>query len=204
MSQYLFLGFVLGLSAGLAPGPLLTLVISETLAYDIRAGIRVALVPVITDLPVVLACLFVFSRLSSFETILALISLAGGALLLHMGYGGLRTSGVTLDLTDAAPKSLLKGVAVNLLNPHPYLFWIAIGSPAVTRAWEISPGAAAGFIAAFYLLLIGSKVVLAVVTGRSRSFLSGKIYIYTMKALGLALCVLALLLIRDGLQFLRP
>ncbi|MBT4876955.1 MAG: LysE family translocator, partial [Desulfobacula sp.] len=45
MIHYLTIGMVLGLSAGLAPGPLLTLVISETLLHDIRAGIKVAMAP---------------------------------------------------------------------------------------------------------------------------------------------------------------
>ena len=48
MLHFLTLGTVLGLSAGLAPGPLLTLVISETLQHDIRAGIKVAVAPFIT------------------------------------------------------------------------------------------------------------------------------------------------------------
>ncbi len=38
-------GIILGLSAGLAPGPLLTLVIAATLRRDAAAGIRVALPP---------------------------------------------------------------------------------------------------------------------------------------------------------------
>ena len=44
---------VLGLAAGFAPGPLLVLVISETLQHSTRAGIKVAFAPVITDLAIV-------------------------------------------------------------------------------------------------------------------------------------------------------
>jgi threonine/homoserine/homoserine lactone efflux protein len=36
---------VFGLSAGLSPGPLLTLVIAETLKRGIAAGIRIAVAP---------------------------------------------------------------------------------------------------------------------------------------------------------------
>ena len=47
-------GVLLGLSGGLAPGPLLTLVVAETLRHGVRAGIGVALVPLLTDMPIVL------------------------------------------------------------------------------------------------------------------------------------------------------
>ncbi|HCY87249.1 MAG TPA: hypothetical protein DHV36_19105 [Desulfobacteraceae bacterium] len=202
MSHYLMMGLVLGLSAGLAPGPLLTLVVSETLAHDMRAGIRVALAPLISDLPIVAVTMVVLAGLSQFNTVLGIISLVGGAVILKMGWAGLKTSGVTLDYSDKAPRSLSKGVLVNVLSPHPYLFWISVGGPAVTRAWQISPGAAVGFVFLFYLLLVGSKVMLAVLVGRSRSFLSGRGYIWTMKALGLMLCILALFLVKEGLVLL--
>ena len=52
---FLFAGLVLGLSGGLVPGPLLTLVASETLRHGAAAGIRVALAPLLTDAPIILA-----------------------------------------------------------------------------------------------------------------------------------------------------
>ena len=196
------MGLVLGLSAGLAPGPLLTLVVSETLAHDMRAGIRVALAPLISDLPIVVITMLDLAGLSQFNTVLGVISLVGGAVILKMGWAGLKTTGVTLDYSNKAPRSLSKGVLVNVLSPHPYLFWISVGGPAVNRAWEITPAAAIGFVFLFYLLLVGSKVVLAVLVARSRSFLTGRGYIWTMKGLGLMLCVLALFLVKEGLVLL--
>ena len=53
MLQILAMGTFLGLAAGFAPGPLLTLVISETLQHDIKSGVKVALAPIITDLPII-------------------------------------------------------------------------------------------------------------------------------------------------------
>ena len=63
MIHYLTIGTVLGLSAGFAPGPLLTLVISETLQHDIKSGIKIALAPIITDLPIIILTLFILSKL---------------------------------------------------------------------------------------------------------------------------------------------
>jgi threonine/homoserine/homoserine lactone efflux protein len=61
METYLFMGMVLGLSAGLSPGPLLALVISETIGLGIRAGIRVALAPLISDIPVLIVSFLLVS-----------------------------------------------------------------------------------------------------------------------------------------------
>ena len=60
---YALLGFSLGLSAGLAPGPLLALVIQRSLHGGLTSGLRVALAPLITDLPIVILALLLVGRL---------------------------------------------------------------------------------------------------------------------------------------------
>ncbi len=203
MIHYLIVGSILGLSAGLAPGPLLTLVISETLLHDIKAGIKVALAPLVTDLPIVILSVFILSRLSGFHSILGVISIVGGLLVLTMGIGGLKATGLKVDIKKAKPRSLAKGILVNLLSPHPYLFWLSVGAPTMTRAYNQHILVAALFIVGFYFLLIGSKIVLAVLVGKSKKFLQGRVYIYTMKLLGLALCVLSFFLFKEGLVLLK-
>jgi len=200
MIGFLATGTVLGLSAGIAPGPLLALVISETLRHGMKAGVKVALAPIISDLPIVALALYILAKLSAFHIILGTISFLGGFVLLYMGYESLVTKGVNLSFRDLKPESFKKGIIVNVLNPHPYLFWVSIGGPASIKAWDQSVFAAVAFIGSFYLLLVGSKILLAVVVGRYRSFLTGRFYVYTMRILGLILLVFALLLFRDGLN----
>lgn len=202
MIHYLTIGTVLGLSAGFAPGPLLTLVISETLQHDIKSGVKVALAPIITDLPIIILTLFVLSKLSNFHNILGLISLTGGLFILFMGYKSLRTKGVKINLDGIKPKSLIKGVLANALSPHPYLFWFTVGAPIMTKAMLQNISAPLAFIISFYAFLVGSKIVLAILVGKSKSLLSGNVYIFTMRFLGLVLCVLAIVLFRDGLKLL--
>ena len=202
MIHYLTIGTILGLSAGLAPGPLLTLVISETILHDVKAGIKVALAPLITDLPIIVLTVFILSRLSGFHGILGVISLIGGILVMVMGIQGVKARGLDLDIQKARPKSLIKGVLVNMLSPHPYLFWLSVGAPTMTRANDEHIFSAAAFVASFYFLLIGSKITLAILVGKSKTFLRGRVYIYTMKFLGFALCALAIFLFKDGLSLL--
>ena len=202
MNHFLITGILLGLSAGLSPGPLLTLVVSETLRHGIRSGMKVALAPMITDLPIILLTLFVLSKLADFHSVLGLLSLAGGFFVLFMGFESLRAKGVELDIQTEQPKSLTKGVLANALNPHPYLFWLSVGAPTMIRAMNIRPVAPVAFLFGFYVFLVGSKVLLAIGVGKSKSFLNGRIYVYVMRSLGLALCVLAFVLFRDGLKLL--
>lgn len=202
MIEFVTLGTLLGLSAGFAPGPLLALVISETLQHDIKSGVKVALAPMITDLPIIVGTVFILSRLSHFHAVLGVISLAGSGFIFHMGYGSLTLMRITLNLPESRPDSLKKGVLVNALSPHPYLFWLSVGAPTMARAMEVTLAAALAFIGCFYLFLVGSKVLMAVVIGRSRVFLNGKVYLYIMRALGLALCGLSLALFRDALKLL--
>ena len=202
MIHFFIIGTVLGLSAGFAPGPLLTLVISETLQHDIKSGVKVAIAPIITDLPIIILTLFILSKLANFHNILGIISLAGGLFILYIGYKSLRTKGVKINLDEIKPKSFTKGVLANTLSPHPYLFWFSVGAPTMTKAISQNTSAPLAFIISFYVFLVGSKIMLAILIGKSKFLLSGKAYIFTMRFLGLVLCVLAVVLFQDGLKLL--
>lgn len=190
---------VYGLSAGFSPGPLLALVISQSIRYGVREGAKAAMAPLITDLPIILLCVMVLRPLADSRSILGLISMAGGLFVLYLAWGCFRTT--RLELTDRgeAPQSLGKGAAVNALNPHPYLFWLTVGGPAVLNAWAESPSWATAFIVVFSACIVGAKLLVAVVAGRSRNLLTGQAYGAVMRALGLALLVFAFLLFRDGM-----
>lgn len=202
MTDFLAIGILLGLSAGIAPGPLLTLVISESLKHGVRSGVEVALAPIITDLPIVLFTLFVISKLSGFQHGLGIISLVGGAFIFYTGYTSIRTKAVELTIPNEPSRSLLKGVAANFLNPHPYMFWISVGAPTMSKSLNLGVWALVAFIAGFYISLIGSKIFLALAVGKSRTFLYGKTYCYALRFLGLLLCGFSIILFRDGAKLL--
>jgi threonine/homoserine/homoserine lactone efflux protein len=201
MISFLAIGALLGLSAGIAPGPLLALVLSETLRHDIKAGIKVALAPVITDTPIIIFTLLASASLSEFSMILGGISFAGGAFIFYLGIGSIRTKGTVIEIDTTPSKSFQKGIIVNALSPHPYLFWFTVGAPIMTKALASNVYCIIAFIAGFYLLLAGSKMILAFIAGKSRSFMTGRTYIFIMRALGFILCAFAGILFRDSLKY---
>ena len=200
--SFLATGVVFGLSAGVAPGPLLTLVISETLKHGTGSGIKVAMAPLITDTPIVLLAIFVVSQVSGLHFVLGLISLGGAAFLVYLGYESMVFKGAALNVEGSRPQSLRKGIIANFLNPSPYLFWFSVGAPIVIKATGVGLAGPLLFLTGMYLLLVGSKVVIAWLTGKSRRFLQSRGYVVTNRILGIVLLVFAALFVRDGLRFL--
>ncbi|HOW67634.1 MAG TPA: LysE family translocator [Candidatus Paceibacterota bacterium] len=194
---------LLGLSAGLSPGPLMALVLSQTLRHGTREGCKTALAPLITDAPIILCALLLATSLAHFKTLLGVLSLAGGAYVLYLAWDSLKAR--PLDLTSAGnstpPLSWRKGILTNLLSPSPWLFWFTVGAATLTKAQSSGWIVVCCFFAIFYSFLCGSKTVLALLAGRSRTFLSGRNYSLILQGLGFCLIAFALLLFRDGLRY---
>jgi threonine/homoserine/homoserine lactone efflux protein len=202
MPEFTFLisGIILGTSSGLIPGPLLTLVISETLKHDIREGIKIAIVPLLSDLPIVLVTILILTRLSDIRPALGIISILGTIFLFYLAIESLSFKGSDID-TETKPQSIKKGLITNLFNPNPYIFWFSIGAPMVVKAMEIGLLSAFLFILSFYFSLVGSKIMVAFVTARSRHFLKSRNFIYTIRALGLVLLIFAALFLKNALGY---
>lgn len=187
----------------MAPGPLLVLVVAETIKHNTAAGIKVAIAPMLTDIPIILLALLVLPRLPHFEFVLGIVSIIGAIFIFYLTYESFKTRGLELDPSQVKPQSLKKGVITNLLNPHPYVFWLGVGVPIIYRAFQDGPGKAAAFIGSFFMFIVGAKIGLALIVNKSRTFLSGPIYIYILRGLGLLLALFAVMLVRDGLKFLN-
>ncbi|MEM8488485.1 MAG: LysE family transporter [Bacteroidota bacterium] len=197
--EFLIYGAVLGLSAGIAPGPLLALVISQTLQHGTREGVRIAVSPLITDAPVICLGLVLFTSMGSPDFMLGIVSFFGAVFVAYMGATSMRQQPFELDLSRQAPRSYLKGALTNVLSLHPYLFWFSVGVPTMLKAHAFSLLSAVGFVVLFYVCMVGVKVVLALSVGRSRHFLTGAKYLWTMRILGVLLIGFAIVLLYDGL-----
>ena len=202
MLYFLSFGIVIGLTAGFAPGPLQTLVIAETLRHGTLAGVRVALAPLITDAPIVLASIFLAKLLSNIEPALGLISIFGSAYLLYLSVHSF-TMKPTAKLTESiASESLRKGVLANFLSPHPYFFWLGVGAPTLANASKINFLAPLLFIVGFYSCLVGAKILIAILVDHARSAMSNAVQQKITSLLALLLGVFALFLLWEGMQLL--
>jgi len=192
-------GAILGLSAGLSPGPLLAVVITQTLRHGSGEGIKVALAPLITDIPIIGVALLCFFTLPDLHSALALISYAGAAFVLLLGINSLRAESFEDELSRDPPRSYAKGILVNALSPHPYLFWFLVGVPLIIKAGMDSIQHSLVFVVTFYFCLVGAKLIIALLAGQSRGFLSGAVYRWMMRVIGLCLIVFSIQLFREGI-----
>lgn len=199
--SYLFTAVILGLSSGLSPGPLLILLVSETLKHGLWAGLKVSLAPVFSDLPIVLICYLVLQQLQELDGVMAVISGLGGLLLLYMGYQTFKVALHPVEINaKGKPSGLKQAVLVNFLNPSPYLFWLLVGMPTVLAAKADSIGWALGFVAVFYTLMVASKAGLAILLSRSRRYIRGRTYSWTLRALALGLALYGLVFLTKAYQ----
>lgn len=197
MLAYLALGFSMGFSAGLSPGPLLTLVITASLRSGFGGGLRVALSPFLTDLPIILLSVLVSRSLpvSAFRW----VGTAGAAVVIWLGIEALRASRHAQlpgqDVQAGPQRELWRGALVNALNPHPYLFWMTVGGPALVASWRTSPWHTLAFLVSFYGLLIGIKIAVAWLVSRQAGNLSVVWYRRVLAGCGLLLFAMAALLL---------
>lgn len=195
LHEFVSLGVGLGVSAGFAPGPLTTVVITESLEHGVKSGLKVSLAPFLTDIPIVLLSFFVMAQVAGFHSVLGGISLVGGCFLLYLGFANFKLQPVLVQAGARRSNSLIKGAMTNFLSPNPYIFWISVGGPILIQA-DLFSGTI--FMLCFYGMLVPIKMGMAVVAGRSRSFFSGTYYLLLMRFLGVVLWALSFLLFMDG------
>ncbi|MCD4819164.1 MAG: LysE family translocator [Candidatus Cloacimonetes bacterium] len=192
-------GLLMGLTAGLSPGPLLTLVISETLIHGRKNGIKVALAPLFTDIPIIFITVLIFIQLKEMNTILGFISIVGGIFLAYLGYENLKVKESQFNAKSTKDQSLKKAILTNTLSPHPYVFWLSVGGSFLVKG-NISE--CSSFLLGFYVCLIGSKIAIAFLTEKSKTLLKSKYFIFLIRAMGFVLLVFSIILIKGGIEYL--
>jgi threonine/homoserine/homoserine lactone efflux protein len=200
--ESLFSGIILGLVAGLSPGPMLSLVIAEALKLGKDEGFKVAVSPLITDSTIILLTLLALSTLAEHDRVIGLISIFGACYLIYLGLENIRTKTSRLGVAVVRKEAFRRAVITNFLNPHTYLFWLSVGSPIILETLKIDASATIFFLMGFYALLIGSMAFVALVVDRSKSFLKSKYYSYTVRLLGIVLIFFALTVLIDALKLM--
>ena len=200
---HLLAGLSLGFGAGISPGPLTTLVITTALERGFGAGLRVAIAPLLTDLPIILISLLIVRSLPA--GFAALLAVAGGLVVIYLGVETLRharRARLMVEATTSAGqrRDLWRGLLVNLFSPNPWLFWLGVGSPLLLTAWQTSILSVLAFLLGFYGLLVGSKIALAWAVAGGRRFLTDRLYRWILLASGCLLLVFGALLLREGVM----
>lgn len=206
----LLAGLALGLGSGVAPGPLLGLTLSTSLTRGAKAGIQVAVSPLITDTVIIILTLTVVSRLPNAAVVA--LTLLGAIVVGYFAWEtwqAARSPGLARQLSTDEPASegpvenarpaWLQGIVVNFLNPAAWLFWATAGAALLIDFWRTSPLQAVLFLTAFYLMLVGSKILLALGVAAGRERVSLRTYRLLLTGSAMLLAAVAVGLAASGI-----
>jgi len=194
--ESLLLGAALGLFAGIVPGPFLTLVATTSLRDGLSAGIKVALVPLVTETPVFLTSILVLTQLS--EGVLRWIGVGGGLLMLYTAWSVDRDARKETFEPDALPSlrgHLFRVALVGVMAPAPWVFWFLIAGPLFLSRWHVSPWHGLAFVLAFFAFFVGAMSLVAWLVSRGRQRLSPEWQRRTLRVAAGIIAVVGLVLI---------
>jgi threonine/homoserine/homoserine lactone efflux protein len=170
MYEYLIIGGGYAFAAAIQPGPLQAFLLSSVAQRGWRRTLPAALAPLVSDGPIALLVLLVLNRVPvAMSTIL---QGAGGLLLLYFAWGSFvqwrRGTSISGSEEGRSPSTLMQAVAVNLLNPNPYLGWSLVLGPAAVTAWHDRPTNAVALVVAFYAVLVTATAGTIALMGTTR------------------------------------
>lgn len=198
--EYLAIGLSLGITAGLSPGPLMALVISETLRKGRIQGIKVSLAPLFTDIPLIMLIILVLKHIKNIDFLLGIISAIGSIFLFYLGYRDFKSDNLKFQTGHIESNPFRKGILTNLLNPHPYVFWLFVGVPFMIKGNSVERVI---FVISFLSGIVGSKISLTQIVEKTKSFIESKYYVIMIKFLGLVLIFFGLILLKNAIVYLR-
>jgi threonine/homoserine/homoserine lactone efflux protein len=137
---FLIQAILISLSGVMGPGPLTVVVVGHG-ARSARSGIMISVGHGIVEFPLMALIVVGLGPLFQNPVFASVVGIAGGAVLLWMGYGLFRSlrSGSPADVSserirEASP--LMAGVLMTAGNPYFLVWWATVGATLVYRAWE--------------------------------------------------------------------
>jgi len=198
-------------SGALMPGPLLTVIISQSAQRGFWQGPLLVLGHAIAELAIVLALTAGLGRLLKRKAVAGLIGLLGGAFLLWMGLDIARSAWwgtVSLNLTSAERSGtqvgpVVAGALVSISNPYWVLWWATVGVSYVALALRQGSLGLASFYVGHILADLSWYSLVAFVITAGRSLLNQPVYRGILLICSFFLITLSIYFIYSGLNFLR-
>lgn len=196
--ELIFVAVALGLVAGLIPGPFSALIASTAIQSGLAAGIEVALVPLLTETPIMLLTAFVLAVLPL--TFLRWVGLLGGLLLIvlsaHIFFRATRPKiPETKGRRSGEKFHVGQAILVAVVSPNPWLFWFFVGSPMILGAWLRSWTLGALTWFGYFGTFMATQLAIAWLAGHGHRRLTGGGRRRTMHGMGALILVAGCLLI---------
>ena len=192
----LLLGFTIGLTGALVPGPMLFATIELSLKRGWFAGPEVVFGHILAELVVTMLIIFGAASLVSSGTISA-ISIIGGfslavfGLLTVKGAKAAASSGASLEASDLKLTSnpIALGLITSVSNPYFWIWWLTAGSALVLKEHELGILISIAFILGHWAADLSWFTAVSVSFSRGKALLSVRTHKMILYACGAFLVI---------------
>ncbi|HNV93705.1 MAG: LysE type translocator [Euryarchaeota archaeon ADurb.Bin023] len=212
----LSIGFGVGLSGAIAPGPLFTATIKDTLKYGPLTGPMMCIGHLFVEISIILGLALGVSYVINIPIVRALIGVVGGIGLLYLGYQMIKERKKFESISEESIKNIgantreLKndllppiktGFVFTILNPAMFIWWFTIGNSLIMR------GLAIGFMGVFMLFIghwfadVSWYTFLSVSLSKGKKFISKKVYEVILLACGIFLLYLGITFLYESIPY---
>jgi threonine/homoserine/homoserine lactone efflux protein len=193
-------------SGAMMPGPMLTVVVTETPRHGFKAGPLVVLGHAILELTLLLLLVVGLGPALKNETVQAVLQIAGGVMLIltaaSMIVGVARDRvqiGWETEATGGRTRTVVMGIVSSLSNPYWAIWWATIGLGLLTKAYALG---VAG-VAVFYVgHITGDLTWYSLISGAvsaGRRFITLRVYKGMLLGASVFLLALAVWFLASGI-----
>ncbi|MDD1696689.1 MAG: LysE family translocator [Methanoregula sp.] len=186
--QMVFLGFVIGLTGALAPGPTLVATINASMNGDWTTGLKVSLGHIIVELfLVVLIILGLATVALPYSSAIAGI---GGVALIAFGIitiAGSRKASMITPHVQTVANPYMAGLVTSAANPYFWIWWLSIGSALVIAGLEGGLALAGAFMLGHWTADIAWYTLVSTGVSKGRTIISDSAYQKVMGICGIFL-----------------
>lgn len=187
----LLVGFIVGLSGALVPGPMLLATVEASLRRGPRAGPEVVAGHAFLELILAAAVILGLASMLSPRGI-TLVSVTGGAALIVFGaltVSGSRVASLEVSGGSFSGNPVVAGVVTSASNPYFWIWWLTAGSGLIFDGLRTGILAAALFVIGHWGADLAWYSVVSITLGKGRSLMSEKTYRLALAACGVFLIV---------------
>lgn len=201
--------FIVGLSGALMPGTVFVAVVLQAARKGWKVGPLIVLGHALLETGFGIALVLGLSAIMGVQIVRTTIGLVGGIFLLWMGFSLLKTSrhaeiltrsgGQEPPLVSSGP--VLAGLVASSVNPYFYVWWATIGNVFTMKGLELAGlVGVAIFLISHWMSDLSWYTLVSLSVGKSRRYMSNRIYRTVLGVCGLFLIVLGSAFIHGALS----
>ncbi len=207
--------FVVGLSGAMSPGSYLTVTVARTLQRGPLSASLMLVGHALLEAALLVGFAFGLQQVLRQQTVTTVLAVAGGAVLLWMGFGLVAgaargtfgvdpRSGESFGMSGHPLAAIAQGSIVSLSNPWWTIWWATIGVKLASDGLRLGAVGVLAFFVGHQLADVAWYELVIQAVHRSKRLLTPAVYGVVMGVLGVALLYMGLRFVGQGLGFELP